>query len=58
MDFKTSIQRSLNDMKDSLWLDPKKEPDFFWVFVGRTLYYLSLSCQSFLFYYVRDVIGI
>jgi len=32
--------------------------DFFWVFISRTLYYTSVSCQSFFLYYVRDIIHI
>ena len=45
-------------MFSSLSFDAARDPDFFWVFVGRTLYYLSMSCLSFIFYYVRDVGGI
>ncbi|CAD7941099.1 unnamed protein product [Amoebophrya sp. A120] len=42
----------------ALLFDASKEPDFFWVFVGRTLYYLSISCLSFIYYFVRDVGGV
>eukprot|EP00392_Amoebophrya_sp_AT5.2_P017361 g17705.t1 len=42
----------------ALLFDARQEPDFFWVFVGRTLYYLSISCLSFIYYFVRDIGGV
>lgn len=32
--------------------------DFVWVFLGRTWYYIAVSSQAYLYYYIRDVIGI
>eukprot|EP01055_Gregarina_sp_Pseudo9_P005556 Gregarina_sp_Pseudo_9__5555@NODE_73_length_4587_cov_88_906113_g67_i0_p1_GENE_NODE_73_length_4587_cov_88_906113_g67_i0NODE_73_length_4587_cov_88_906113_g67_i0_p1_ORF_typecomplete_len602_score192_35MFS_2/PF13347_6/3e10MFS_2/PF13347_6/5_4e07MFS_1/PF07690_16/4_2e02MFS_1/PF07690_16/0_0014MFS_1/PF07690_16/3_7e09_NODE_73_length_4587_cov_88_906113_g67_i017533558 len=31
--------------------------DFFWVFVGRTCYYVAVSVQAFILYYLRDVVN-
>ena len=45
-------------MYKALLFDAGKDPDFFWVFVGRTMYYLSISCLSFIYYFVRDVAGV
>eukprot|EP00735_Rhodelphis_limneticus_P011186 TRINITY_DN4253_c0_g1::TRINITY_DN4253_c0_g1_i1::g.8061::m.8061 TRINITY_DN4253_c0_g1::TRINITY_DN4253_c0_g1_i1::g.8061 ORF type:complete len:479 (-),score=58.13,sp/O80605/SUC3_ARATH/23.08/1e-06,MFS_1/PF07690.11/2.3e-09,MFS_1/PF07690.11/1e-11,MFS_2/PF13347.1/5.4e-17,PUCC/PF03209.10/0.2,PUCC/PF03209.10/2.6e-05 TRINITY_DN4253_c0_g1_i1:68-1504(-) len=35
----------------------KENPDFFWVFVSRALYYMAISQQTFMLYYFRDVVG-
>eukprot|EP00294_Goniomonas_avonlea_P002147 CAMPEP_0114570446 /NCGR_PEP_ID=MMETSP0114-20121206/17201_1 /TAXON_ID=31324 /ORGANISM="Goniomonas sp, Strain m" /LENGTH=116 /DNA_ID=CAMNT_0001757467 /DNA_START=17 /DNA_END=364 /DNA_ORIENTATION=- len=32
--------------------------DFYWVFVGRTLYYMAVSVQTFILFYLRDVIHV
>lgn len=42
-------------IKRSFCIDIEKERDFFWVFVGRTFYYVSVSCQVFIYYFLRDV---
>lgn len=31
--------------------------DFLWVFVGRTCFYIAVSCQAFMQYYIHDVVG-
>eukprot|EP01053_Blabericola_migrator_P003948 Blabericola_migrator_1__3947@NODE_219_length_11213_cov_124_951821_g186_i0_p2_GENE_NODE_219_length_11213_cov_124_951821_g186_i0NODE_219_length_11213_cov_124_951821_g186_i0_p2_ORF_typecomplete_len509_score55_10MFS_1/PF07690_16/1_9e12MFS_1/PF07690_16/4_7e09MFS_2/PF13347_6/6_3e18MFS_2/PF13347_6/4_5e02ATG22/PF11700_8/1_2e10MFS_1_like/PF12832_7/5_3e06TRI12/PF06609_13/7_6e02TRI12/PF06609_13/0_0031TRI12/PF06609_13/9_9e02BT1/PF03092_16/0_026BT1/PF03092_16/9_7e02BT1/PF03092_16/5_3e02BT1/PF03092_16/1_5e02_ len=31
--------------------------DFFWVFIGRTCYYVAVSVQAFILYYLRDVVN-
>lgn len=31
--------------------------DFFWVFIGRTFYYVAVSVQAFILYYLRDVVN-
>eukprot|EP01054_Gregarina_sp_Poly1_P000630 Gregarina_sp_Poly_1__629@NODE_114_length_13862_cov_162_782240_g101_i0_p3_GENE_NODE_114_length_13862_cov_162_782240_g101_i0NODE_114_length_13862_cov_162_782240_g101_i0_p3_ORF_typecomplete_len539_score54_05MFS_2/PF13347_6/1_8e15MFS_1/PF07690_16/5_3e06MFS_1/PF07690_16/6_3e10MFS_1_like/PF12832_7/0_0011TRI12/PF06609_13/21TRI12/PF06609_13/0_028_NODE_114_length_13862_cov_162_782240_g101_i07542370 len=31
--------------------------DFFWVFIGRTCYYIAVSVQAFILYYLRDVVN-
>eukprot|EP00747_Dinoflagellata_sp_TGD_P166802 gnl/TRDRNA2_/TRDRNA2_190164_c0_seq1.p1 gnl/TRDRNA2_/TRDRNA2_190164_c0~~gnl/TRDRNA2_/TRDRNA2_190164_c0_seq1.p1 ORF type:complete len:463 (+),score=50.53 gnl/TRDRNA2_/TRDRNA2_190164_c0_seq1:183-1571(+) len=43
-------------LRRSYWIDLEGDRDFFWVFVGRTLYYMATSCQTFLFYYLRDLL--
>jgi len=45
------------DILKSFVIDRNAHPDFFWIFVARTLYYLAISGQSFILYYLRDVIG-
>lgn len=32
----------------SYWINPRKHPDFFWLFVCRTCYYAGISQQVFL----------
>eukprot|EP01062_Namystynia_karyoxenos_P016548 TRINITY_DN16042_c0_g1_i1.p1 TRINITY_DN16042_c0_g1~~TRINITY_DN16042_c0_g1_i1.p1 ORF type:complete len:578 (+),score=130.09 TRINITY_DN16042_c0_g1_i1:78-1811(+) len=36
------------------WVDHERYPDFYWLFVSRIFYYIGVSCQSFLQYYLRD----
>ena len=41
----------------SLWIDPKKYPDFAWVWITRALVMLGFyTVQPFVVYYLRDVI--
>lgn len=47
---------SAREIANSFTIDLKKERDFFWVFVGRTFYYIAVSCQVFIYYFLRDVI--
>merc|ERR1719379_3234622 len=47
---------TLESLKGAFWLDWQKERDFTWVFVGRTFYYMSVSVQTFLYYYLRDML--
>mmetsp|Transcript_9166 Transcript_9166/g.11948 ORF Transcript_9166/g.11948 Transcript_9166/m.11948 type:complete len:534 (-) Transcript_9166:1023-2624(-) len=35
----------------------KEEPDFFFVWISRLLYYTGMSAQAFMQYFLRDVIG-
>jgi len=35
---------------------PLLDPDFFWVWLSRTIYYFAVSAHVFLFYFVRDVV--
>lgn len=43
----------------SLWIDPRKFPDFAWVWLTRALVMLGFySVQPWLFYYLQDVVGI
>ncbi|CEM01475.1 unnamed protein product [Vitrella brassicaformis CCMP3155] len=48
---------SIRDLLRSFTIDRRKNPDFFWIFVARTLYYLATSGQSFILYYLRDMVG-
>lgn len=43
----------------SLWIDPKKYPDFAWVWITRFLVMMGFySIQPFAQYYLKDVIGV
>ena len=43
----------------SLWIDPRKYPDFAWVWITRFLVMLGFySVEPFIRYYLHDVIGI
>jgi MFS family permease len=40
----------------SLWIDPRKYPDFAWVWITRALVTMGMWCvQPFIQYYLRDV---
>jgi len=38
----------------SYWISPTSHGDFFWVFVSRTFYYMGVSIQIYILYYLRD----
>jgi MFS family permease len=40
------------------WIDRTTHEDFFWVFILRTLYYMAVSIQAFVLFYLRDVTGV
>jgi MFS family permease len=43
----------------SLWIDPKKHPDFAWVWITRFLVMLGFyAIQPFIKYYLVDVVGV
>ncbi len=43
----------------SLWIDPRKYPDFAWVWITRALMMLGFySIQPYLLYYLRDVVHV
>ncbi|MGV3617096.1 MAG: MFS transporter [Fimbriimonas sp.] len=43
----------------SLWIDPRKYPDFAWVWITRALMMLGFYLiQPFLMYYLRDVVNV
>ncbi|MCX7800908.1 MAG: MFS transporter [Fimbriimonadales bacterium] len=43
----------------SLWIDPRRHPDFAWVWLTRALVMLGFyAVQPFVQYYLRDVIGV
>lgn len=47
----------LSDLRSSYWISPATHGDFFWVFCSRTCYYMAVSTQIYIIYYLRDVIG-
>eukprot|EP00756_Hemistasia_phaeocysticola_P062735 Hpha_TRINITY_DN6179_c0_g1::TRINITY_DN6179_c0_g1_i1::g.165037::m.165037 len=38
-------------------IDTSRDMDFFWVFMGRVFFYVAVSCQAFMLYYLRDALG-
>jgi len=36
----------------------EKDADFFWVWISRLLYYMGISVQVFMQFFIRDVIGV
>ena len=48
---------ALSDLRSSYWISPGTHGDFFWVFVSRTFYYMAVSVQIYILYYLRDMIG-
>ena len=43
----------------SLWLDPRRHPDFAWVWLTRALVTMGMWCvQPYIQYYLRDVMGV
>lgn len=42
------------DMARSFYLDTTEHRDFFWVCVGRALYYMATSALTFMFFFLRD----
>lgn len=50
---------NLQDYLRSLWIDPKKYPDFAWVWITRFLVMMGFyAIQPFIKYYLVDVVGI
>mmetsp|Transcript_20536 Transcript_20536/g.50004 ORF Transcript_20536/g.50004 Transcript_20536/m.50004 type:complete len:476 (-) Transcript_20536:210-1637(-) len=48
---------ALRDLLRSFTVDRSNNPDFFWVLVARTIYYVGTSGEVFLLYYLRDMVG-
>lgn len=42
----------------AFYIDFNEHRDFVFVFVGRTCYYMSTSCQTFMYYYLRDLMSV
>lgn len=42
----------------SFKIDMEHNRDFFFVFIGRMLFYIAMSCQAFSYYYFRDMLQI
>jgi len=49
---------TIQKLIDSFKIDMHGDYDFFLVFVGRMFFYISMSCQTFSFYYFRDMLKI
>jgi len=45
---------SAAELWKSYWISPASHGDFFWVFVSRTFYYMAVSVQIYILYYLRD----
>eukprot|EP00659_Diplonema_papillatum_P018090 gene18090-27860_t len=48
---------SLREVARSYTIDTSANYDFFWVFVSRTFFYAAVSCQAFMLFYIKDVVG-
>jgi len=48
-------QHSCAELLSSYSIDVIAHPDFFWVFVTRTFYYMGISLQAFVLFMLRDV---
>lgn len=54
----SSTALSLRRLVGDMWIDPRRFPDFAWVWVSRFLAIAGIwMVQPFLLYYMRDVIG-
>jgi len=49
---------TLKEIAQSFWIDLQEDLNFFWVCVGRMLYYISTSVVVFMYYYIRDMLGV
>ncbi|KAF4689357.1 hypothetical protein FOZ60_001695 [Perkinsus olseni] len=47
---------TLSALASSFSLDCSQGYDFLWVFIGRTFYYIGVSVQAFILYFLRDQI--
>jgi len=56
--FNDPVKHHLSDFVKAYKIDTSHGYDFLWVFNGRTLYYVAVSCQSFFLYYIRDLIHV
>ncbi len=53
------VRPSLLAILKSLWLDPRKHPDFAWVWITRFFITMGFNTvQFFLIYFLQDVVGI
>ncbi|EKX41130.1 hypothetical protein GUITHDRAFT_164484 [Guillardia theta CCMP2712] len=43
-----------SELLKSYWISPTTHGDFFWVFVSRTFYYMGVSIQIYILYYLKD----
>lgn len=47
-----------SEIKSSYYISPVHHRDFFLILISRTLYYMGVSSQCFLMYYIRDTLNI
>ncbi|KAH0476179.1 MAG: hypothetical protein KVP17_004392 [Porospora cf. gigantea B] len=47
---------SCSEALSSFAIDTSNGLDFLWVFVGRTMYYIAVSVQAFMMFFLRDVV--
>ena len=45
------------ELLHAYWISPSTHGDFFWVFVSRTFYYMAVSVQIYILYFLRDMVG-
>ena len=50
-----SAPYSCSELLSSYSINVEANPDFFWVFVTRTFYYMCISLQAFVLFMLRDV---
>jgi hypothetical protein len=48
---------SWNHVRAAYWLDPNQHHDFFVVTISRGFYYMGVSSQTFLMYFLHDIIN-
>jgi MFS family permease len=46
------------ELRASFWIDKSKHPNFYWVFVLRFCYYMGVSVQIYILFFLRDVIRV
>lgn len=47
-----------SEVASCYYISPASHGDFFWVFISRTFYYMAVSVQIYILYYLRDIIHI
>lgn len=45
-------------LRGSFWVSPEEHRDFFFVLLSRTLYYMGISSQCFMRYFLADLIAV
>jgi len=48
---------SCREVLEAYTIDTSKSWNFFWVFIGRTFYYVGVSVTAFIMFFLRDVVG-
>ncbi|KAJ1474042.1 hypothetical protein T484DRAFT_1833880, partial [Baffinella frigidus] len=42
------------ELRKSYWISHSSHGDFYYIFVSRTFYYMAVSIQIYIMYYLRD----